>query len=98
MSGLSFFSSDILKERAKITGKLGTFVSNLVTSLEIQLSGFCFGFFVRFFLVCLCVYLGGRCPQDPAGIKSVGAGVPGSCELPSVGARNHIHIPCNICS
>lgn len=64
MSGLSFFSSDILKERAKITGKLGAFVSNLVTSLEIQLSGFCFGFFVRFFFgLFMCIFGGQGCVQ-----------------------------------
>lgn len=65
MSGLSFFSSDILNERAKITDKLGVFVSNLVTSLEIQLSGFCFGFFVRFFFFSLfmCIFGGQGCVQ-----------------------------------
>lgn len=56
MSDLSFFSSDILKERAEIVDDLGTCISNRRTFSALS---YVFSFLsLRCLFACICVYLG----------------------------------------
>lgn len=45
-------------------------------------------FIFNYVSVCVCMYLC-KCPQGPEASDSLGTGVTRSCELPSVGFRDH---------